>query len=199
MSLFPMDASQARVRLVQAGAGLLATALIAGCGSAYRPVVTPINPNGPPAQPNSLVAVVSSPSPSVPGVATILDYSGDTIMAQANIGPGPIAFTLDGTGTSGYTVNSDGTLTGFDVSTSLRSDPTHVRYSTLPAASQPVQLFTPSAGVWAADQNQNVTDVLTQVPATFKLAIPVAPTPVMTIGTGAAAQHNYSISQNNLS
>ena len=194
-----MDASQARVRLVQAGAGLLAAALIAGCGSAYRPVVTPINPNGPPAQPNSLVAVVSSPSPSVPGVATILDYSGDTIMAQANIGPGPIAFTLDGTGTSGYTVNSDGTLTGFDVSTSLRSDPTHVRYSTLPAASQPVQLFTPSAGVWAADQNQNVTDVLTQVPATFKLAIPVAPTPVMTIGTGAAAQHNYSISQNNLS
>ena len=47
MSLFPMISGRARVRLVQAGAVLMAAALATGCGNNYRPVVTPINPNGP--------------------------------------------------------------------------------------------------------------------------------------------------------
>ncbi|MGB7548437.1 MAG: hypothetical protein WBM14_11865, partial [Terracidiphilus sp.] len=67
MSLFPMNSGQTRVRLVQAGAAIVAAAMVAGCGSAYRPVVTPINPSGPAAQPSSLAVVVSSPSPSSPG------------------------------------------------------------------------------------------------------------------------------------
>src|ERR1035441_6936619 len=109
MSLFSMSLGQARVRLVQAGAVLGTAIVIAGCGAGYRPVVTPINPSGPAAQPNSLVAVVSAPSPTSAGIATIIDYSGDTIVAQAAIGPGPTNFTLDESGTSGYTANSDGT------------------------------------------------------------------------------------------
>jgi YVTN family beta-propeller protein len=195
MRLFLMIAGQARTRLVQAGAVIAAAALIAGCGNSYRPVVTPINPSGPPAQPASYAVVVSSPSPTAPGVATIIDYAGDTIMAAAPIGPGPAAFTIDQLGSAGYTVNSDGTLTNFPVSTSLQAK--FVTYTTLSTAAKPVNLYSPAIGLWATDLNGNIVDVFTGSPATFKLAIPVAPTPISIVGTGSnAGQRNYVISQN---
>ena len=61
----------------------------------------------------------------------------------------------------------------------------------------PVGLFSPSAGLWVTDLNGNVVDVLTGSPETFKLAIPVAPTPVAISGPAVIGQHNYSISLNN--
>ena len=121
MMLFPMNASQARTRLVQAGAALAGEVLIAGCGSAYRPVVTPITPTGPQPQPSSFAVVVSAPSVTTPGVATIIDYSGDSVLAQAPIGPGPVTFSIDEAGANGYTVNSDGTLSNFPISPSLQA------------------------------------------------------------------------------
>jgi hypothetical protein len=192
-----MQSGQAQARLVQAGAGLVAAALIAGCGAGYRPVVTPINPTGPAAQPNSLAVVVSSPSPTSPGVASIIDYSGDTIVASSPLGIGPTTFTIDETGTLGYTVNSDGTLTNFPVSSNLQQK--NVTYSTLPTTVNLVNLFAPSVGLWAADlgsgSSSNVTDVLTQSPAAFKLAIPVNTAPVMLIGPGVLGERNYAITQ----
>src|ERR1035438_9652528 len=110
MRLFPMNLGQARARLVLGGAALAAGTLIAGCGSNYRPVSTPVTPSGPEAQPASYAVVVSAPSPTTPGIATIIDYSGDSVLAEAPIGPGPSTFTIDETGSNGYTVNSDGTL-----------------------------------------------------------------------------------------
>ncbi|MFZ1014688.1 MAG: hypothetical protein WCC26_02965 [Terracidiphilus sp.] len=196
MSLFPINVRGTRVLLMQAAAAIAVAVVVAGCGSTYRPVVTPINPTGPAAQPQSLVAVVSSTSPSTPGIATILDYSGDTVMAQAQVGPGPVEFSVDENGSTGYTVNSDGTLTNFTVSTTLRTDPTHVTFSTLPAASQSVGLFSPSAGLWVADLNGNSADVLTGSPETFKLTIPVAPTPVLIAGPPLLGERNYAVSLN---
>src|SRR3954466_11284538 len=111
MSLFPRILSKPYARLVQAGLALGVAALFAGCGGTYRPVITPIGPSGPAAQPVGYAVVVSSPATSAAGIATVVDYAGDTIMVQAPIGPNPFAFTLDSTGTNGYTVNSDGTLT----------------------------------------------------------------------------------------
>ena len=154
--------------------------MIAGCGSTYRPVVTPINPTGPAPQPPSLAVVISAPSTTTPGIATVLDYAGDTIAAQAPIGPGPLAFSLDETGSTGYTVNSDGTLTNFPVSTQLQEK--NITFTTLPTATQSVGIFSPSAGLWVADLNGNVADVLTGVPETFELAIPVAPVPIAIVG-----------------
>ena len=194
MSLFPMISGQARVRLVQAGVAIAAAALIAGCGNNYRPVVTPINPNGPAAQPTSLAVVVSSPSPTTAGIATVIDYSGDTVMATAPIGPGPLSFTVDESGSSGYTVNSDGTLTNFPVSTQLQER--LVNYSTLPSTSQPVNMYSPSTGLWVSDLDGDIVDVLTGSPQTFKLAVPVAPTPLMTVGPMLIGQRNYTISTN---
>ena len=190
--------SQAPARLVQAGAvlvaGVLVAGVVAGCSTGYRPVIDPINPSGPAAQPLSLVAVVSYPSQSAPGVATIVDYSGDTVMAQSPIGPGPISFSVDQTGSNGYTVNDDGTLTNFPVSTNLQQK--NVEYTTLPPTAKLVNTFTPSAGMWVADLDGNVVDVLTGFPQTFKLAVPVAPAPVSVIGPSRIGQRNYAISQN---
>jgi hypothetical protein len=87
MRLFRMNFSQARVRLVQAGAVFAAAALVAGCGNNYRPVVTPVNPSGPPAQPQSYAVVVTAPSPTTPGIATVIDYAGDSILARLPSAP----------------------------------------------------------------------------------------------------------------
>ena len=146
MRLFSMSLGQARMRLVQGGAALAAVALIAGCGSTYRPVVTPITPSGPAAQPSSYAVVVSAPSITTPGIATIIDYSGDSVLALAPIGNGPVTFSIDAVGGNGYTVNSDGTLSNFPISQSLQAK--QVEYTTLPPTANPVNLFSPSSGLW---------------------------------------------------
>jgi DNA-binding beta-propeller fold protein YncE len=197
MSLFPYVLGQARVRLVQAGAALAVAAFFAGCGNSYRPVITPINPTGPPAQPTSYAVVVSSPGVNVPGIATVIDYSGDSILAQAAIGPNPFAFTLDANGANGFTANSDHTLTNFQVS-SAQPQEKNIFYSTLPPTAQTVGLFSPVTGLWNSDLSGNAVDVLAinQNAEAFKLAIPVATTPVAVVGLGSLGQHIYSISQN---
>jgi len=193
MRLFPMRLSTARSAIFAASAALGVAILAAGCGSSYRPVVTPITPSGPAPQPSSFAAVVSDPSPTAPGIATIIDYSGDAVMAQSPIGPGPVSFTVDATGSTGYTVNSDGTLTNFQISSQLQAR--NLQYSTLLAGTQAVNLFSPSSGLWLADLNGNVADVLTGYPESFKLAVPVASTPVMIAGPGTVGERNYAISQ----
>src|SRR5215469_7996253 len=107
MKLFSSRFNQAHARLVEASAIVVSGAVLAGCGAGYRPVISPINPSGPAPQPTSLVAVVSSTGVSTPGVATIIDWSGDTIMATSPIGPGPTSFTVDQSGSNGFTLNTD--------------------------------------------------------------------------------------------
>jgi DNA-binding beta-propeller fold protein YncE len=196
-----MISGRARVRLFQAGAALsaaaalAATALVAGCGNNYRPVVSPITPSGPAAQPTSYVVVVSAPSPSTPGILTILDYSGDTVMAIAPIGPGPRNFVLDQLGATGYTLNSDGTLANIPISTSLQAKDVH--YSTLATNAQPFNFMAPSAGLWATNLAGNTVDLFQSSPASFKLAIPVAPTPITVVGSPTlAGQREYAVSLN---
>ena len=195
MSLFPMSSGRARVRLVQAGAVLAASALAAGCGNNYRPVVTPINPSGPAAQPISYTVVVSAPSPSTPGIVTILDYSGDTVMAIAPIGPGPRTFVMDQLGATGYTLNSDGTLSNFPITTQLQAK--MVTYSTLAANAQPLNFMAPSAGLWATDLAGNMVDIFQLSPASLKLAVPVPASPITIVGSPTlAGQREYVVSQN---
>lgn len=196
-----MISGQARALLAEAGAALLVSALIAGCGNNYRPVVTPITPSGPAAQPTSNVVVISSVSSTAPGVATIIDYSGDTVMAEAPIGIGPSAFTIDEIGSFGYTVNSDGTLTNFPITTTLQAK--NVTQSTLPFTAQPVNMMAPSSGLWAADLAGNVADVFAGSPQTFKLSIPLgtaalpATMPVAIFGPPTlTGQREYVLSQN---
>jgi DNA-binding beta-propeller fold protein YncE len=198
-----MNFNQARVRLVQTGAVFAAAALVAGCGNNYRPVVTPTNPSGPAAQPQSFAVVVTAPSPTSPGITTVIDYAGDSILATANIGPGPTAFTLDETGYNGYTLNTDGTLSNIPISSTLQAK--NVTFSTLPSTAKPLNLYSPSSGLWATDLCttippssvcENAVDVFTGSPMTLLLSIPLAPTPVMVLGPPISGTRYFAVSQN---
>ncbi len=175
-----MNVSRARTAFAQIGVNVAAvavvavSALIGGCGDNYRPVVTPVGTNGPAPQPSSYAVVVSTTGSSTDGVVTIIDYSGDTIMTEATIGPGPTAFTLDELGATGYTINSDRTLSNFSISTSLQTK--NVLSSTLPPTARPVNLMPPSSGLWATDLNGNVVDQFTGSPEAFQRVIPVTGT-----------------------
>jgi hypothetical protein len=205
MMLFPTNTRQVRVLFAQAVAALAVAAVVAGCGDNYRPVVTPVNSSGPPAQPSSYAIVVSSTGITTPGVVTIIDYSGDSVLNETPIGPGPTAFTLDEIGATGYTVNSDGTLSNFGISTSLQAK--NISFSTLPTSAQLVNLMAPSSGLWVTDRSSNVVDLFANSPEAFQLAIPVsipvalgsstvATMPVMVTGSGTGTgQRQYVINQ----
>jgi YVTN family beta-propeller protein len=195
MRLFSMISGQARTRLVQMGAVCAVAALVSGCGNNYRPVVTPVASTGPAAQPASYAVVVSAPAVTSPGIVTMIDFSGDTTLAQAPIGPGPSTFSIDWFGANGYTVNSDGTLSNFPVSTSLQAK--NVTYTTLPTTFRPVNFFTPSSGLYATDISNNSVDVFSGFPQAYKLSVPVAPTPVIMTGAAQVSQRDYVISQGN--
>ena len=122
-------------------------------------------------------------------------------MTEATIGPGPTAFTLDELGATGYTVNSDGTLSNFAITTSLQTK--NVSFSTLSPTAKIVNLMPPSSGLWATDLNGDVVDLFQGSPQAFKLAIPVATAaspatmPVFIAGSPTlAGQREYVISQN---
>ncbi len=201
MRLFPMKSGPARVIFAQACAALAIAVLIGGCGDNYRPVVAPINTSGPASQPTSYAVVVSAPSPTTPGVVTFIDYSGDAILTETPIGPGPRVFSLDELGATGYTLNSDGTLSNFAITTSLQAK--DIAESTLPPTAHVVNLFTPAAGIWATDLNGDVVDAFTGSPQHFNLAIPVAtsgsPATLPVMMTGGALLNglrDYVLSQN---
>lgn len=196
MRLFRNRQGRALVRLAQVSAAAFgAAALISGCGNNYRPVVTPVNSSGPAAQPISWLIAVSAPTATSAGVATIIDYSGDSILVQVPIGIAPTTFTLDSLGANGYTINSDGTITNFPLSTSLQQKQETV--STLATTAKPLNMLATSTNLLINDLNGNVEDVFSGSPQTYQLSIPVAPTPVFTVGgsTGGSARE-YVISQN---
>ena len=201
MRLFPMISGQGRALLAQAGGALAIALLIAGCGDNYRPTVTPVYTPGPAAQPTSYAVVVSSTGANTDGVVTLIDYSGDSILTEATIGPGPTAFTLDELGATGYTVDSDGTLSNFAISTSLQTK--YVSFSTLSPTARIVNLMPPSSGLWATDLNGDVVDIFQGSPQAFKLAIPVATSasaatmPMYITGSATlSGQREYVLSQN---
>ncbi len=172
--------------------------VLSGCGTIFRPVVIPQPVSGPPAQPIAYAAVVSWVGQSNLGIANIIDYSGDTFLAESQIGPGPLTFTVDGTGTNSYSLNSDTTLSNFQVSSNLQYK--NLGFSTLPGGTNTPQysgIFSPNTGLWITDANNAQVDILTGVPATFKLSVPVAPLPVLSVGPNTGALRNYVVSQNN--
>jgi YVTN family beta-propeller protein len=207
------------VLFAHVGAALAVAVFLGGCGDNYRPVVTPITSSGPPAQPTSYAIVVSTTGPTTPGVVTIIDYSGDSVLNYTPIGVGPKVFTIDEPGATGYTVNSDGTLSNFAITTSLQAK--NVSTSTVSTCALLVNLMAPSSGLWASDlnsqnpnlncetpgQNGDFVDLFSGSPQAFQRAIPVTSTnslgmtegtmPVMVTGSPTlTGQREYVISQN---
>ena len=178
-----------------AAAGLAISVLaLSSCGSTYRPVVATVGVAGPAGQPQKFVVAISSATSASNGLLTIVDFAGDTVVANANVGPNPYYFTLDQSGSQGYTLNSDKTVTSFAVSSSLLSS--DVLESTLPAGSNPVSLFSIPAGTYISDPGVNAIDQLTGSPAALKQELPVATgyTPVYVVGIGGTPRL-YALTQ----
>lgn len=170
-------------------------AAVTGCGNVYRPVVTAINPVGPASQPQRFVIAISDPGNGLPGLATIVDFSGDTVLITANVGAAPYYFITDAAFANGYTLNGDGTMTSFAISTALQTR--DVVQTTLLQGSSPTSVFADATSVYVTEAGLNDVAQLTGTPPALKqqLPIPTGYRPVYIAGFSGAARQ-YVISQN---
>jgi len=192
----------------------------AGCGSQYRPVINPVVPTGPAAQPTSYAVVFSQPdltqpsnlpttappcpglaangvfqSYTNPGVVTLLDFSGDSIMALANVGNGPLGFAVDATGSTAYSENCDGTISSVPISQSLQTR--DVGTSTLLGNAVPINSLVSGSSQYVVEEGRDAIAVMAGTPPALKQEVFVAPSVINATGV-AASQRVYSISQGNL-
>jgi DNA-binding beta-propeller fold protein YncE len=190
-----------------------------GCGAQYRPVITPIQPTGPAALPAADIVVVSQPgfSPVPPGVTgpctgvtystpsiyTLFDFSGDSVVAQANGGNGPLTFSLEVGGANTYAPNCDGTLTTAQATTaSLLTK--YVLTSTLLPGSEPTNTLLANGSLYVTEVGlhgptcltTNCVAQLTGSPSALKQEIPVAPSLINLTGF-STGERIYAISQGN--
>ncbi|HTD54652.1 MAG TPA: YncE family protein [Silvibacterium sp.] len=207
------------MRWLAAGA-LLVLAGAAGCGSQYRPVINPVVPTGPASQPTAYAVVFSQPGlvpptdPSLPasappcpglatppnvfqsyanpGVVTIVDFSGDSIMALAEVGNGPLGFAVDPTGALAYSENCDGTISSVPISTSLQTN--KVASSTLLAGAVPINMLVATGSQFVVEQGRDAIAAMSGSPPALKQEIFVAPS-VINVAGSQASQRVYSISQ----
>ncbi len=169
---------------------------LAACGSNYRPVTYPVVTAGPAQLPAAYAFVVSAPATSTLGIGTVIDFSGDSIMATSPLGTTPVGFAENSGGSLAWSLDGDGTVANIPVSPNLQQK--NVQFSTLSpytGIDPIVSLFSGSLGLYALDVNANQVDVLTGSPDAFKLVVPVDESPVAMEGV-PLAQRYYTVSQN---
>jgi DNA-binding beta-propeller fold protein YncE len=122
------------------------------------------------------------------GLMTMVDFSGDTVLVTATVGVNPYYLALSPPGTTGYTLNSDKTVTSFDISTQLISS--QVLESTLPTGTNPVSLLATNTGAYISDAGVgvNAVDQMSGLPAALKQELPVASgyVPLYMVGSSGA-------------
>ncbi|WP_325386123.1 YncE family protein [Edaphobacter sp.] len=138
------------------------SASLLGCGNTYRPVVTAINPVGPASQPTKYAVAISSTGASTPGLATFVDFSGDTVLITASIGVDPYFLALSSDGTTAYTLNRDTTVNSFDISTQLLS--TDVNQTTLLSGANPSSILPLGTHTYAVEPGRSAIADLTGAP-----------------------------------
>jgi len=177
--------------------------LLSGCGETYRPVVSAINPVGPAAQPQKYAVAISSASPTSDGLVTIVDYSGDSILITATLGEGPYYLGFGSNNTEGYTLNTDGSVNSFGISTSLLSS--QILSSTLlpctntpcTTANLPSSIVSTSAYQWITQPGRATAGgiaILKGAPTALVEEQPTGTNPVYTI-TQSGAQRVYVLSK----
>lgn len=190
----PLSSSQTQTavfRMAKAACLLASAALlvsIAGCGNTYRPVVTAINPVGPAAQPGKFAVVISSNGASAKGLVTLVDFSGDTIVDTTALGVNPYYLMLNNGGSTGYTLNGDGTLNSFAISPALRAN--NVLESTLLPGSNPVAIYDQGASLYIATPGRNSVGQFASLggggPIALKQELPTGAGTTYTVGSPTA-------------
>ncbi|MBV8672441.1 MAG: hypothetical protein JOZ33_03320, partial [Acidobacteriaceae bacterium] len=189
-----------------AASALLILTGAAGCGSQYRPVINPVVPTGPASQPTSYAVVFSQPNMKLPsdlptttppcpglatsgvfqsyaspGVVTIVDFSGDSIMALAEVGNGPLSFAVDPTGATAYSENCDGTISSVPISTSLQTN--KVGSSTLLANAVPINMLVVTGSQYVVEEGRDAIAAMAGSPPALKQEIFVAPSVINITGS----------------
>ncbi len=203
------------------GSSLILASML-GCGNIYRPVVTSVPPVQPSSQPSKYAIVttcgsdtnVTAPTidqvcadSTVPGLASLVDFAGDSLAIRLNLGNGPrwVALAPNSNGSGGivYNTNADGTITNFTISTTVESN--QVYSSTLLANADPNTMLSTTNYLYVSQPGRSSIAVMktsngAQAPAAF-LEIPLidssnpsaAQFPVNLVGN-AGAQRIYAIS-----
>ena len=168
-------------------------------------MVSAINPVGPAAQPQKFAVAISDPGNGRQGIISIVDFSGDSLVANANVAPAPAYFALDG-GSIGYVLHRSG-ATGsaalmnnelvdtFPISASLMTN--QVTQASLLTGSNPTSVFpgaSPSAVFITEPGSSRVAALTSGQPPTLRQELRVPANPVYTVGRSASARV-YVLSQ----
>jgi DNA-binding beta-propeller fold protein YncE len=167
--------------------------LLAGCGSTYRPVVSSINPVGPAGQPAKYAVAISSTGATTPGISTLVDFSGDTVVDTVLIGVDPQFLQIDTTGSETYVINGDGTFNQFAISSSLIQS--QVNTVTLPINSDPISVTSQGASLYITQAGLNSVAQLQGVPPAIKQELPTGTGTVYTVAV-ASTPRAYALVQN---
>lgn len=170
-----------------------ASASLIGCGNTYRPVVTAINPVGPGGQPAKYAVAISTTGSNTPGLATFVDFSGDTVLITASIGNDPYYLALDSGGDTGYTLNRDTTVNSFPISTSLLS--TGVLRTTLLSGANPNSIFPETTHTYITEPGRTAVADLTGTPPVLRQEFNVS-NPTYVVGV-ANAPRVYALGADN--
>jgi DNA-binding beta-propeller fold protein YncE len=117
---------------------------------------------------------------------TMVDFSGDTVLVTATLGVNPYYLALNTQGSTGYTLNSDKTVTSFDISTSLITS--QVLETTLLPGANPASVFATTTATYIPDIGVNAVDQLVGTPPALKQELPVASgyAPIYVVGQSGA-------------
>jgi hypothetical protein len=133
------------------------------------------------------------------GLVTFVDFSGDTVVTTPSILPNPNYFVINGSGSSGYVTNTNGSLNFFSLSASLITS--NIGQTTLPVSSIPVSIsaITPSSAtstlfIPEASTTNPTVIALNSATAVLYSQLAVGPNPVYVVGIDGAARV-YAISQ----
>ena len=173
--------------------GLGTAIALAGCGNSYRPVVSSINPVGPAGQPTKYAVAVSGNGATSNGLVTLVDVSGDTVLNTTAIGVNPQFFTLDTSGGVGFTLNGDGTLTSFPVTSGLIGS--SVDQTTLLQGANPVSITPQGGSIYIAEAGRNSGAQLTpNLPPALRQELPTGAGTTYTVAA-ASAPRAYALVQ----
>ncbi len=182
----------------------LALLVLAGCGANYRPVVSAISPVGPAGQPQKYALAIST-NPNANGLVTFVDFSGDTILDTTLLGFVPYYFALDATNSFGYTLNCDGTLNTFTISTSLIQSQVlqttllpniaGFQAANLPCPTTPTNsIYSQGGSIYVTELGRGALAQLQGQPAAIKQEIPTGANTIYTVGASGSPRA-YSIVQ----
>ena len=162
------------------------------CGDSYRPVAVPLPPSPPNPAALHYMLVIAGNGPVNPGTALRLDESGDTAVAQAQAGLGPVHLAVLPNGNRTYIANSmDDTVSSF-----ASSNPTSVTTTVLPNNGQrPTPIFIAAgenATAYVANYGSSTVDAITVATNVVSMTIPVGMNPVALVET-SDSNHLYSV------